>query len=97
MKGVIVGKKNKFPSPDCKYGYSWVFLNEIMDEETFDEFSKWMSGQTCTLCDGRRYDHEAKAYFPSECAESPHGGVAYRWDVERFLGFHGKAAKEMWD
>lgn len=84
-----------FPEPDCPYGYSWKYLEEIMDETTFKKFSHWMRGQTCTICDGRRYDHEAKAYFPSACAESTHGGVAYSWDVKRYLGII--EGKDIWD
>lgn len=84
-----------FPDQDCESGYSWAYLEEVMDDETFARFSKWMAGQTCTICDGRRYDHAAKAYFPTACASSPHGGVAYRWDVERFLGI--VPGKEIWD
>lgn len=87
----------RFPGPDCESGYSWDYLEEIMDHETFVTFSRWMNGQTCTICDGRRYNHGTREYEPTECAANPHGGVAYTWDVERFLGIHGQAAKDLWD
>lgn len=85
----------KFPDPNCPSGYSWDYLEEIMTEETFKSFGRWMNGQTCTICDGRVYNHSTKEYQPSECASDPHGGVAYRWDVERFLGI--VPGKEIWD
>jgi len=86
-----------FPKPDCPSGYSWSFLEEILDEETFEQFGKWMSGQTMTLCEGRRYDHEAKEYRADECAGNPHGGVAYQYDLHRFLGFLGRYHQNLWD
>lgn len=87
--------KSTFPAPDCCGGYSWTYLEEIMDPDTFAEFSKWMNGQTCMICEGRKYNHETKQYEPDECADNPHGGVAYRWDVHRFLGI--VPGKEIWD
>lgn len=84
-----------FPKQDCEAGYSWDYLKEIMDEETFKDFSKWMAGQTCCICDGRNYNHIARQYEPSACVNNPHGGVAYRWDVHRFLGII--EGKEVWD
>lgn len=84
-----------FPSPNCEMGYSWTYLEEIMDEDTFKKFSYWMRGQTCSICDGRNYNHAAKAYEDSACVSSPHGGVAYSWDVRRFLGI--VPGKEIFD
>lgn len=88
-------KSIKFPEKDCEYGYSWSFLEETMDPDTFKKFSHWMRGQTCTICDGRLYNHEKKQYEPSACANNPHEGVAYSWDVHRFLGI--VPGKEIWD
>lgn len=86
---------NKFPKQDCEAGYSWSYLEEIMDVETFRHFSVWMRGQTCCICEGRNYNHEKREYYPSACADSPHGGVAYTWDVHRFLGI--VPGKDVWD
>lgn len=87
--------KIHFPEPDCPYGYSWAFLEAVMNADVFNKFSHWMRGQTCTICDGRTYSHEDKRYYESECADAPHGGVAYSWDVKRFLGI--VPGKEIWD
>lgn len=76
----------KFPEPDCEMGFSWKYLEEIMDAQTFAKFTYWMRGQTCSICTGTSYNHEAKVYEDSPCVASPHGGVAYSWDVKRFLG-----------
>lgn len=89
--------KNSFPKPNCEMGYSFEYLEEILSEEMFAEFNKWHYGQTGSICEGRQYNHVAKEYEPSACANSPHGFVAYRWDVERFLGMHGQAMKDWWD
>lgn len=50
----------------------------------YDAFMRWMRGQTMSICDGRRYDHEARRYFPTRCAPGGHGVVVYSHDVERF-------------
>lgn len=84
-----------FPEPECPGGYPWSQLERIMEPELFAEFSKWMNGQTCMICDGRRYSYEDKQYYPDECADNPHGGVAYKWDVHRFLEII--PGKEIWD
>jgi hypothetical protein len=84
-----------FPEPECPGGYPWSQLEEVMDAELFAEFSHWMRGQTCMICDGRRYSHEDKCYYPDHCADNPHGGVAYKWDVHRFLELI--PGKDIWD
>lgn len=43
-----------------------------------------MNGQTMMLCDGRRYNHDAREYEVA-CGGVAHGVVVYPWDVERFL------------
>lgn len=72
-----------FPEPDCDRGYSFGLLEETLGAGGFSELMDWMHGQTMMLCDGRRYDHEAKEYYETHPA---HGPVVYTWDVERFLG-----------
>lgn len=86
-----------FPKQACPDGYSWDQLEEILDDETFAEFGRWMRGQTCMICQGRRYNHDTKQYEPDECSDNPHGGVAYTYDVHRFLGFLGEYHKALWD
>ncbi len=75
-------KTQDLPTPLCKFGYPEEQLHEILGDK-FVEFSHWMAGQTVTICDGQEYDHEAKAYKPTNCG--PHGPVVYAWDLSRFL------------
>jgi hypothetical protein len=70
------------PEPDCTHGYSFDLLEETLGKERFDRLMHWMRGQTMMLCDGRRYDHDAKSY---EETHEAHGPVVYAWDAERFL------------
>lgn len=70
------------PEPDCDRGYSVDLLKETLGEDRFSALMDWMYGQTMMLCDGRRYDHEAKAYYETHAA---HGPVVYTWDVQRFM------------
>lgn len=86
-----------FPHPVCPGGYPWGQIEQILDEETFREFKFWMSGQTMMLCDGRKYNHELRVYETDECAETPHGGVVYPYDLHRFLGFLGEQQYRVWD
>lgn len=70
------------PKPDCDGGYSVDLLEETLGAERFAELMAWMYGQTMMLCDGRRYDHDAKEYYETH---DSHGPVVYTWDVQRFL------------
>lgn len=88
---------DNFPGSDCPYGYSWDLIQELLSRDDFIDFCHWMAGQTQTICDGRLYSHELGEYYPSPCADDPHGAVVYSWDFKRFLGFHGQAAKDLWD
>lgn len=90
-------KKETFPKPECPFGYPWYQLEEIFDEETFERFSKWMNGQTMSICEGRKFNHETMEHEPDACAGNAHGGVAYKYDVHRFLGFLGKYHQDLWD
>lgn len=76
-------KSDTLPEPACRYGYTVDEVRGITGSR-FDEFTRWMRGQTMMICDGTKYDYEAKTYVPSDC-EAPHGTVIYAWDVERFL------------
>lgn len=84
----------KIPEPLCSGGYPWYQVEEILDDETFAAFSKWMNGQTMMLCEGRRYNYETKEY-EVDCDGVSHGGVVYAWDLKRFLGI--VPGKEIWD
>jgi len=89
--------KDEFPKPLCPMGYPWEQIADALAEDVFKEFSRWMGGQTMMICDGRRYNYEAKAYEPDECAGGPHGGVVYTYDLHRFLGFLGHYHQQLWD
>jgi len=71
-----------FPEADCNGGYSFALLEATLGEERFAELTDFMNGQTMTLCEGRRYDHETESYTETHEA---HGPVVYTWDVERFM------------
>lgn len=68
--------------PECSYGYPWSQLEREFDAEVVDHLRKWLRGQTMSVCDGRQYNHDTGEY---EATGHAHGGVVYRWDVERFL------------
>ncbi len=70
-------------SPDCQYGYTISQINMILGARR-KEFTAWMSGQTQTLCDGRKYNHETRGYEEA-CGGVAHGPVVYPWDLKRFL------------
>jgi hypothetical protein len=70
----------------CPQGMTESDLREVLGTRAAQRpFWRWMTGQTMSLCTGRKYDHEAQEYKPSECFGRPHGAVVYRHDVERFL------------
>lgn len=79
--------KNKLnlPKPECQLGYSDTQIREITDSR-YDEFTRWMRGQTMAICDGRYYSHEDKQYYEDGCG--PHGTIVYYWDVVTFLEGH---------
>lgn len=93
----VTYKVETFPKPDCPSGYSWDLIEEILDEVTLKEFHRWMNGQTMTICEGRRYNHELRKYERDECEYNPHGAVVYSYDLHRFLGFLGKYHQQLWD
>lgn len=68
--------------PACQHGYTREQVEQIVAER-FDEFATWSRGMTAAICDGRRYDHEAKEYQPTGCG--PHGVVVYPWDIAQFI------------
>lgn len=70
------------PEPECRYGYTMGQLRTIMGER-LPAFHAWFAGQTGSICDGREYDHEARAYKETGCG--PHGAVVYSSDVRAFL------------
>jgi hypothetical protein len=68
----------------CPQGLTESDLEEVIGKE-LDDFHHWMRGQTMSICDGRSYNHEARQYESTECADSPHGIVCYPSDVQRYL------------
>lgn len=70
------------PKPKCHLGYTELQLHEMLGDR-YEEFGRWMHGQTMAICDGRIYDHAAQQYLPYNCG--PHGSIVYPQDVEQFL------------
>ena len=71
------------PPSECRLGYPASQVEDILGDNLSD-FNNWMRGQTRSLCEGRRYNHETGEYEES-CDGVAHGGVTYPWDVERYL------------
>lgn len=78
------------PPPTCPRGYTTDDLHTLL-QKRYPDFLQWHNGQTCSICDGQIYDHDAKTYKPSPCAGDTHGIITYVWDVERFLRGLGDA------
>jgi hypothetical protein len=72
------------PSPECEAGFPVTQLEELLTEEQFEDLSKWMYGQTMTLCEGKKYNNDTKTYRES-CDGTAHGAVIYHWDLKRWL------------
>ena len=90
-----MSKKPVLPAPECTSGYTARQVEEIMGDR-YEEFLQWMSGQTRSLCEGRRFNHETREY-EEDCGGVKHGGITYAYDVQRFLGLLGKFHQEVWD
>lgn len=75
-------RQPNFPEPECSGGYTDEQIREIMGDR-YDEFNKWMSGQTMMLCTGERYNYNTKEY-ERDC-DTPHGPVTYSHDAKRFF------------
>jgi hypothetical protein len=74
--------KYRFTADTCQLGVTQAELREILGDR-YDPFLGWMHGQTMAICEGRQFNYETRQYEPSGCG--PHGLVAYRWDLEKFL------------
>jgi hypothetical protein len=75
--------RKKFP-PSCPWGYSRSDLERYFgasEETPTHPLWKQLRGQTGSICDGRRYNHDTKEYEPSECNKNPYGFIAYTHDV----------------
>lgn len=72
--------------PECLLGFTRGQVLDLLGDRV-DAFNRWMRGQTAAICDGRRYDYEAKGYVPTDCG--PHGLVIYPQDVRQFLAGGG--------
>ena len=69
--------------PECEDGFTDRQVRDITGDR-YDEFCRWMYGQTMSLCEGRKYDHARRTYYES-CGGVAHGGIVYKWDLQRFL------------
>lgn len=69
--------------PECAWGYTTQQLRRILGSH-FDDFGRWMRGQTMTLCNGQKYNHDTEEYEEA-CGGVSHGGVVYPWDLGRYL------------
>lgn len=81
------------PDPECTSGYTRRQVEEILGDE-FPAFTKWMYGQTMSLCEGKRYNHKIREY-EVDCDGVAHGPIVYEWDLKRYLGI--VPGKEIWD
>lgn len=70
------------PAPACRYGYTVDQVRDIMGGR-YEEFGRWMRGQTMSVCTGTRYDYEINETVSSGCG--PHGTIIYWVDVSGFL------------
>jgi hypothetical protein len=76
----------ELPKTECESGYPEWQIEEILQKagRAMTEFSQFMYGQTMTLCQGEKYNHDTRSYYEC-CGGVAHGGVVYPWDLERFL------------
>lgn len=75
----------ELPAPECPYGYPKEQLEKLFGTYGYQRLGRWMVGQTMAICDGLTYSHEDKRYYPSPCADNPHGPVVYTWDLRDFV------------
>lgn len=70
----------------CPHGYTKADLEQHFGAVVGQPHPLWdqLKGQTQSICDGRRYDHDKQEYEPTACADTPHGVVAYTWDVQEW-------------
>ena len=73
---------SRLPEPACRYGFTWQQVEDILGDRV-DEFSRFMRGQTVSLCDGREYDYAAGGWRDTGCG--PHGTAVYTSDLRHFL------------
>lgn len=78
--------RQRLPPSSCPLGYTAEDIKAILvSTYRFNEFQRWMYGQTMVTCDGMKYDHDTHDYKPTACYSRPHGAVVFPWDLERFL------------
>lgn len=70
------------PAAECQLGFTRAQVEQILGDR-LDAFNYWMRGQTAAICDGKRYDHDAREYRETGCG--PHGLVIYVHDVANYL------------
>lgn len=69
--------------PECEGGYTFAQLERILGIH-YEDFGRWMRGQTMMLCEGRRYNYDTEGYVEA-CGGVAHGPVVYSWDLGRYL------------
>lgn len=93
--------KARLPEPTCPLGYTVSDLESMFTPDQLRRFNWWMRGQTCSVCDGRTYNHDRREYTTTSCCTESlgragmwvantekttgHGVVCYTWDVQRFI------------
>jgi len=75
-----VSFREQFPL-SCPLGFTRKDLARYFGDR-LTSLDEQLYGQTQTICDGRRFNHDTREYEPTECADTPHGVVAYVWDVQ---------------
>lgn len=74
------GEYVSLPEPVCTMGYTEQQQRAILGER-FDDFARWMHGQTGAICDG--WEWNDYSYLLTGCG--PHGSVIYPHDLRNFL------------
>lgn len=92
--GRVNEKAASMPEPSCPMGYTRDDLAKHFGVVVGEPHPLWthLRGQTQMICDGRFYDHDKREYYPSPCADHPHGTVTYVWDVADWV-----KGRPVWD
>jgi len=64
-------------------GYTRDDLERYFGAKEGEEHPLWRQlwGQTQAICTGKAYNHDTREHYATECADHPHGVVAYTHDV----------------
>lgn len=77
--------REQFP-PSCPMGYTREDLQKYFGAVEGEAHPLWtqLNGQTGAICNGQLYSYENEEYFPSPCADNPHGFISYTHDVYEY-------------